>query len=88
MRTILARRRERAEQLQAAGYFADIWATTLAGLPDDYACWMNCPEANAAAWLLRAFGMPLTADELLTAHADHDDEGDEHWQGSSRDART
>ena len=36
-------------------------------------------RAADVADFLRAYGDPATARELITCHADHDDEGDEHF---------
>lgn len=64
-----------------AKYFADTWSELLIDLPDSYDCHMNCGEANAAADLYRALGDNGTAAAIIRAHAEHDEEGDEHWKG-------
>lgn len=63
----------------ASEAFVECWADLLMSLPDDYACHMTCIEANLAADLLRAFGMTEHAEELIVAHAEHDEEGDLHY---------
>lgn len=57
-----------------ASDFAATWAEPLAALPDSYGCYMNCPEANAAADLFRALGRDADADAIIAAHIEHDDE--------------
>ena len=72
-----------ASPLEAAAlHFADIWSELITALPDSYGCELNCPEANAAEGLWRAAGDDGTADALASAHAEHDDEGDEHHTGA------
>lgn len=66
---------------KAAEHFANVWAELLTSLPDSYGCEMNCAEANAAADLYRALGDEATAALVLAAHAEHDEEGDEHYHG-------
>jgi len=73
--------RSRSEIADAAMAFCEIWAEVLAGLPDDYACYLNCTEANAAADLLRACGFDGTAGTVIRAHAEHDEPGDLHYAG-------
>lgn len=68
---------------EAAAGFADVWAELLTTLSDSYGCEMNCTEANAAAGLYRALGDESTAQLVLDAHARHDDEGDQHYQGTA-----
>jgi hypothetical protein len=67
---------ERASVLQ---YFLETWRELFLDLPDSYSCHMNCTEANAIAELYEAFGEPRTAKAILAAHAEHDEEGDQHW---------
>lgn len=68
--------------LDVASHFAATWAELLPDLPDTYTCHMNCAEANAAADLYRALGDDATAAAILSAHGDHDDEGDQHYHGA------
>ena len=63
-------------------HFAETWAELLTSLPDNYECHMTCAEANAAADLYRALGDDDTAAAILGAHADHDEEGDQHYHGA------
>lgn len=65
-------------QTRAVTSFLGTWADLLASLPDDYDCHLTCVEADTAVGLLQAFGFDGTAAELLQAHAEHDDEGDQH----------
>jgi len=66
----------------AARAFADTWLELLLSLPDDYTCHMACAEANAAARLYREAGRPGDAEAIIAVHAEHDMEGDDHWQGA------
>lgn len=59
---------------RVVGHFAGEWAGLLTTLPDDYDCEMTCAEANAAAGLYRALGDDATAQAVITAHAEHDDD--------------
>lgn len=65
----------------AAAHFTDVWAELMTALPDQYACEMNCAEANAAADLYRALGDDDTAALVLEAHGRYDTEDDEHYHG-------
>jgi hypothetical protein len=67
----------------AARHFTATWSELIEALPDSYGCEMNCPEANAAEELWRAAGDEGTAGAIAAAHAEHDDEGDEHYQGTA-----
>lgn len=64
-------------------YFAETWAELLTSLPDSYDCHMTCAEANAAADLYRAIGDEGTARAIVAAHAEHDEDGDQHWRGDA-----
>lgn len=44
----------------------------------DNATHFNCTEADYIAELLRAYGLPGTADEFIAEHATDDDAGDVH----------
>jgi hypothetical protein len=66
----------------AARHFAETWAELFTALPDDYGCEMNCAEANAAAGLYRALGDDSTAAAIISAHAEHDQDGDQHRKAS------
>lgn len=57
-------------------YFAETWAELITSLPDSYGCEMNCAEANAAADLYRAIGDEGTAQSIIAAHKEHDDDQD------------
>jgi len=72
-----------AEVTKAVKHFTGTWAELMASLPDDYGCEMTCAEANAAAGLYRALGDDTTAALIITAHGDHDEEGDQHWHGAA-----
>lgn len=64
----------------AARYFADTWAELLGGmLQDEYGCWMQCGEANAAVDLYRALGDEQAARQVLFAHAFYDTEEEQHY---------
>jgi hypothetical protein len=65
--------------IAAAGYFAEVWSELPPSLPDSYGCEMSCSEADVAADLYRALGDEATADAIITAHAEHDVDGDAHW---------
>jgi hypothetical protein len=41
---------------------------------------LTCYEAEAAVYILRAFGDNKTADSLLASHAASDDPDDDHYQ--------
>lgn len=49
-------------------------------LAADLAPQLSCVEVEALAGMLRALGEPAAADRWLDAHADQDDEGDEHYR--------
>jgi hypothetical protein len=64
-----------AATLEAAvRHFAEAWRELLPDLPDSYACHLTCGEANAAADLFRELGDDGTAEAILAAHMEHDDE--------------
>ncbi|MEV5875776.1 hypothetical protein AB0L75_16375 [Streptomyces sp. NPDC052101] len=65
------------EKMQAAQSFVDEWACLASTLVDDYECHMTCSEAEALAALFRAFGDTFTAEEVMRAHSEKDDEDDE-----------
>ncbi|MFD7336697.1 hypothetical protein ACFV98_11920 [Streptomyces violascens] len=65
------------EQMQAAQTFIDQWACLASTLVDDYECHMTCSEAESLAALFRAFGDTFTAEEVMRAHSEKDDEEDE-----------
>jgi hypothetical protein len=67
-----------AEFARTVLHFTGTWGELMVDLPDVYGCEMNCPEANAAAGLWAAVGDEGTAMAIADAHAEHDDEGDEH----------
>jgi hypothetical protein len=60
--------------------FTTVWRDLLPYLPDDYDCWLNCPEADAAADLYRAIGDDAAADAVLDSHAVHDTEEEQHYE--------
>lgn len=66
---------------EAARLFADTWLELFLSLPDDYDCTMTCLEADRAADLYRALGDEGTAEQIVKAHAAHDEPGDGHYQG-------
>lgn len=61
--------------------FLEVWTNDT--LLEDIASQLTCSEANALADLLRAYNYPEDADAMLSAHAEGDDEGDEHFRGDS-----
>jgi hypothetical protein len=63
----------------AALEFAATWRHLLASLPDSYACYMSCTEAEVAADLFRAAGYDGAAAEIIAAHARYDEPGDLHY---------
>ncbi|OII61197.1 hypothetical protein BJP40_06630 [Streptomyces sp. CC53] len=70
---------ETAARVAAARNFVDTWAELAQFLPNDYDCTMQCAEADALAELFRAFGKGAIADEILSAHAEHDGPDDPHY---------
>lgn len=68
---------------EAARYFAETWAGLLISMPDDYTCHMTCGEAEAAAGLYRALGYDDTAQAIVAAHMEHDDELEAANHGSA-----
>ena len=60
--------------------FMTVWQDLISCLPDDYGCWLQCVEANAAADLFRALGDEAMADVILDNHAPHDTEEEDHWE--------
>jgi hypothetical protein len=72
-------RRRRDRQLQAAALeFTDGWRGLLTGMPDSYACYITCQQAEMAASLYRAAGDDYTADEIIAAHVRRDGPDDLH----------
>lgn len=72
--------------LDAAEHFIATWRELITAAPDDYRCTYTCAEANAAADLYRALGDDDTARAIIAAHAEYDEEGDQHYAGAGLDA--
>ncbi|MFC9231372.1 hypothetical protein ACFTZI_20820 [Streptomyces decoyicus] len=73
---------EAVRQLNAATEFVDSWAYLGADLVHDYGCSLTCSEAESLSDLFRAFGDLVTADALIEAHAEHDEDCDDlHHSG-------
>ena len=64
-------------RLEALNTFLEVWIhdTVL----EDIATELTCTEADALDNLLRACGEYVAAEALIAAHAEGDDEGDEHY---------
>lgn len=62
------------ERLKIAERFTSTWVLLIAMLRKEYSCPLSCPEADAVADLLRAFGHGDTADYVLQLHAESDEE--------------
>ena len=58
--------------------FAQVWSDPY--LYDDIGTALACREADALASVLRELGKPDAADALIEAHAEGDDEGDDHYR--------
>ncbi|MDI3386921.1 hypothetical protein QIS99_12015 [Streptomyces sp. B-S-A8] len=65
--------------ISAATAFVDAWQHLAPTLTYDYECHLQCSEANTLAELFRAFGRQDVADEVIAAHAEHDEPGDSHY---------
>ena len=59
-------------------HFIEVWSA--GDLLEDIASALTCTEADALADLLRTSNHPDSADGLIAAHAEGDDEGDEHFR--------
>jgi hypothetical protein len=78
---------EQASAIEAAArHLAETWSELLPDLPDSYSCEMNCPEAEAAAYLYRTLGDDATADAIIKAHAAYDEPGEMHSDNPVADA--
>lgn len=66
-------------RLEALADFLSIW--TADTLLEDIATSLSCSEADALDNLLRASGLYDDAEALISAHAEVDDEGDDHYPG-------
>ena len=66
--------------------FAEVWGDPY--LLDDIGTSLSCTEAEALAALLRELGKDGSAVSLIDAHAEGDDEGDEHFRGYDDTARS
>lgn len=79
--TTLASQRETAVPDPAAIVeAATLAAEVLSEAAYDMATTFSCTEAETIAGLFRVLDMPEDADAFLAAHADGDDEGDQHYQ--------
>lgn len=78
--------RKATEQMRAIEYFAETWRELILDLPDNYDCHMNCTEVNAVADFYRALGDEAAAKAILNAHAQYDEEGDQHYTGRTKGA--
>ncbi|MDI3407957.1 hypothetical protein [Streptomyces cavernicola] len=65
--------------IETATVFVDAWQHLAPTLTYDYDCHLQCSEADALAELFRAFGHQDIADEVIAAHAAHDEPGDSHY---------
>lgn len=72
----------------AIGAFADMWGELIPELPDNYDCRLTCAEANVAADFFEAVGMPKVADSVIGAHAEYDQEGEEHYGDGEPDGKS
>lgn len=62
--------------------FTDTWCGKLTA---DLATDLGCAEIDTLAGLLRALGAEQAADEWVEAHAEGDELGDDHFEGTVPD---
>lgn len=67
----------------AAETFVTVWAKSDTVV--DIARSLTCPEADALAGLLAAYGHHLVAEECLTEHACTDEDGDSHFASTAEE---
>ncbi|WP_455904226.1 hypothetical protein [Microbacterium sp.] len=73
---------EKQTLLDAVAEFASVFSR--GDTADDLAVRLSCPEVDALAGILRAFGKDEAADLWIAEHATDDDEGDTHTLGAAQ----
>ncbi|MFG3582541.1 hypothetical protein [Streptomyces sp. NPDC047990] len=73
-------KRERETRLKAAEAFVEEWTNTglASSFAHDYDCTFNCAEAETYGDLLRSFGYPSTAEDMMEGHLNDCDEKFRH----------
>lgn len=72
---------EKPTLLDAVAEFASVFSR--GDTADDLAVRLSCPEVDALAGILRAFGRDEAADLWIVEHATDGDEGDTHTLGAA-----
>lgn len=70
-----------SDAMELISKFANAWASLGPSLTSDYDCHLTCREAETLADLFRATGDDESADLVISEHASHDEQGDQHWAG-------